>query len=101
MDQHIVHPLPRVGAAVGGPAEQLAAHERTYDGFTVFATGVTVHLAILLSALALAFFGNSPVMAALWFVVGHGGLIVLLVRLAHAARRTIGPPSPVVVPIRR
>lgn len=85
----------------GRAVEELAAHERTYDGFTVFATGVTVHLAILLSALALAFFGNAPVMATLWFIVAHVGLIVMLVRLAHAARRTIVPPSPSVVPIRR
>lgn len=91
---------PAADAAARSSAEELVAHERTYGGFTIFATGVTIHLAILLSSLALAFFGNAPVMAALWFVAGHVALIALLVRLTHAAR-AIGHASPVVVPLRR
>lgn len=74
---------------------------RTYGGVTVLATGVTVHVAIPLSALALTFFGHAPEMATLWFVAGDGPLIVLLVRRAHAVRHDFLNASPVVVPLRR
>ncbi|MCW5736960.1 MAG: aa3-type cytochrome c oxidase subunit IV [Enhydrobacter sp.] len=100
MVQHSIQSQTGV-SAVEAATEELVAHERTYEGFTVFATGVTVHIAILLSSLALAFFANATTMAFIWFFAAHVGLIVLLVRLAHMPRASVDHLTPRVVPLRR
>jgi len=93
MAQQSLHSGP--GARTGDMAvDDLPAHERTYGGFTIGTTGVAVHVAILLSSLALAFLGNAPVMAMMWFVVAHIGLIVMLVRLAHTRRDVVHASVP-------
>ena len=64
------------------------AHAETFDKFTVLVAMVGVHVTIVLSALALAFVANLPLLALVWGVAAH--LVLALGAMSAWAR----PPAP-------
>lgn len=56
------------------------AHADTFDKFTVLVAMASVHVVIVLSALALAFVAGLPLLALAWGVAAHLGLAVGVMR---------------------
>lgn len=61
------------------PAEELRDHRETYDRFSRLVLFAVLHIALVLSCMALAFLGHIPVLAVL---LGLGGTLALLVAFA-------------------
>ncbi len=61
------------------PAAELRAHQRTFHAFERLVLFASIHVALVLGALALAFFGHAPVIATL---LGVGGTLVLIAAFA-------------------
>lgn len=57
------------------PAEEVRAHHRSYLGFERMVAFCALHIALVLSCLALAFVGHVPVIA---FLLGIGGSLVTI-----------------------
>lgn len=55
--------------------QELRAHERTFRGFSKMILFAILHIMLVLGCLALAFLGNTPVLALL---IGVGGTIALI-----------------------
>ncbi len=58
------------------PAEEVREHRRSYLGFERMVAFCALHIALILSCLALAFIGHVPVIA---FLFGVGGSLVAIV----------------------
>ncbi|KAF0100627.1 MAG: hypothetical protein FD144_3205 [Rhodospirillaceae bacterium] len=71
------------------------AHADTFDKFTVLVAMGGVHVAIMLSALGLAFIAKLPLLAIAWGVAAHIGLAVGVMR---AWARPPAPSLPGVLP---
>jgi len=71
------------------------AHADTFDKFTVLAAMGGVHVAIILSALALAFVAKLPLLALVWGVAAH---LALAVGVMRAWGRSPAPSLPGVLP---
>lgn len=76
-------------------AREARAHADTFDKFTVLVAMGGVHVAIVLSALALAFVAKLPLLAIAWGVAAHLGLAVGVMR---AWARPPAPSLPGVLP---
>lgn len=61
------------------PAQELRDHRETYDRFSRLVLFAVLHIALVLSCMALAFLGHIPVLAVL---LGLGGTLALLVAFA-------------------
>jgi hypothetical protein len=61
------------------PAQELRDHRATYEGFSLLVLFAVLHIALVLSCMALAFLGHIPVLAVL---IGLGGTLALLVAFA-------------------
>ncbi len=61
------------------PAQELRDHRETYDRFSRLVLFAVLHIALVLSCMALAFLGHIPVLAVL---LGLGGPLALLVAFA-------------------
>lgn len=61
------------------PNAEVRAHRRTFAAFERLVLFAALHVALVLSALALAFVGHIPVLAFLW---GVGGTIALIAAFA-------------------
>ena len=59
--------------------EDLPAHLRTFHGFNRLVLFAILHIALIVSCLALAFPGHSPVLAA---ILGIGGTLALIAAFA-------------------
>jgi len=53
----------------------LGAHRRTFHAFSKLVLSAILHIALVLACLALAFIGNSPLIALL---LGAGGTVALI-----------------------
>jgi len=73
------------------------AHADTFDKFTVLVAMGGVHVAIVLSALALAFVADLPLLAIAWGVAAH---LALAVGVMRAWGRSPAPSLPGVLPER-
>jgi hypothetical protein len=60
-------------------AQDLRAHQRTFHRFSKLVLFAILHIALVLGCLALAFLGNSPLIAV---ILGVGGTVVLLAAFA-------------------
>lgn len=61
------------------PAQELRDHRETYDRFSRLVLFAVLHIALVLSCMALAFLGHIPVLAVL---LGLGGTLALLAAFA-------------------
>ncbi len=61
------------------PGQELRDHRETYDRFSRLVLFAVLHIALVLSCMALAFLGHIPVLAVL---LGLGGTLALLVAFA-------------------
>ena len=59
--------------------QDLSAHLQTFHGFSKLILFAILHIALVLGCLALAFLGNTPVVATL---LGVGGTVALLAAFA-------------------
>ena len=60
-------------------AQDLRAHRTTFQTFSKLVLFAILHIALVLACLALAFLGNSPLIA---LILGVGGTVVILTALA-------------------
>lgn len=68
-----------VDTPLQSPAQELRDHRETYDRFSRLVLFAVLHIALVLSCMALAFLGHIPVLAVL---LGLGGTLALLVAFA-------------------
>jgi hypothetical protein len=71
------------------------AHADTFDKFTVVVAMGGAHVAIILSALALAFVAGLPLLALAWGVAAH---LALALAVTRAWQRSPAPSLPGVLP---
>ena len=60
-------------------AQELRAHRQTFHGFSKLVLFAILHIGLVLACLALAFLGNSPLIA---LILGIGGTAALIAAFA-------------------
>ncbi len=69
----------KIVASDSAPAEELRAHEQTYQGFSKLVLFAALHIVLVLVCMALGFVGHMPTLGV---ILGLGGTVALVVGFA-------------------